>query len=256
MRSAHLTFQGGAAWRKRLLDEIGDQGPVTALIERRSDEELQALMVNLGGHDLPSLLEAFERASQHDCPVCFICYTIKGYGLPLAGHKDNHAGQMTATQMESFRQRMGVQPGQEWEKWAAATMPAGELESFVARAPFFREGRRRLLAPAVPVPLTLPSPSQPGKLMSTQMGFGQILNDIARGDTPLAERIVTTSPDVTVSTNLGPWVNRRGLFARESMADIFKAERIPSTYSWDFGPQGQHLELGIAESNLMIMLGH
>ncbi|NRQ19038.1 hypothetical protein BHMPCIPO_06305 [Ensifer sesbaniae] len=87
------------------------------------------------------------------------------------------------------------------------------------------------------------------------MGFGQILNDIARGDTLLAEGIVTTSPDVTVSTNLGPWVNRRGLFARESIADIFKAERIPSTYNWDFGPNGQHLELGIAESNLMIMLG-
>jgi len=87
------------------------------------------------------------------------------------------------------------------------------------------------------------------------MGFGQILNEIARSETPLAERIVTTSPDVTVSTNLGPWVNRRGLFARESMADTFKAERIPSTYTWEFGPRGQHLELGIAESNLMIMLG-
>ncbi|WP_434730410.1 transketolase [Rhizobium binae] len=250
-----LTFQGGAAWRKRLLDEIGDQGPVTALIERRSDEELQALMVNLGGHDLPSLLEAFERASEHDRPVCFICYTIKGYGLPLAGHKDNHAGQMTSNQMEGFRQQMGVESGQEWEKWSAATMPDAELDAFVAQTPFFSGGRRRLSSPAIPVPPALPSPGQPGKMLSTQMGFGQILNDIARGDTMLAERIVTTSPDVTVSTNLGPWVNRRGLFARESMADLFKAERIPSTYNWEFGPKGQHLELGIAESNLMIMLG-
>lgn len=110
-----LTFQGGAAWRKRLLDEIGDQGPVTTLIERRSDDELQALMTNLGGHDMPSLLEAFEAASRHDRPVCFICYTIKGYGLPLAGHKDNHAGQMTPTQMEGFRRQMGVKPGEEWD---------------------------------------------------------------------------------------------------------------------------------------------
>jgi pyruvate dehydrogenase E1 component len=55
-----LTFQGGAAWRRRLLDEIGDQGPVTALIERRTDDGLSALMGNLGGHDMPSLLEAFE----------------------------------------------------------------------------------------------------------------------------------------------------------------------------------------------------
>ena len=250
-----LTFHGGAAWRKRLLDEIGDQGPVTALIERRSDNELQALMTSLGGHDMPSLLETFEAASRHDRPVCFICYTIKGYGLPLAGHKDNHAGQMTPAQMEDFRQQMGVQPGQEWDKWAAATLPVAELDTFFAKVPFFRGGRRRLSAPSVPVPDTLPSPGQPGKPLSTQMGFGQILNEIARDSTPLAERIVTTSPDVTVSTNLGPWVNRRGLFARENMADTFKAERIPSTYTWEFGPKGQHLELGIPESNLMIMLG-
>lgn len=250
-----LTFQGGAAWRKRLLDEIGDQGPVTTLIERRSDDELQALMTNLGGHDMPSLLEAFEAASRHDRPVCFICYTIKGYGLPLAGHKDNHAGQMTPTQMEDYRLQMGVKRGEEWDKWAAATLPEAELEAFFAKAPFFSEGRRRLSAPSVPVPETLPSPGQPGKPLSTQMGFGQILNDIARERSLLADRIVTTSPDVTVSTNLGGWVNRRGLFARESMADTFKAERIPSTFTWEFGPKGQHLELGIAESNLMIMLG-
>ncbi|MER9937273.1 transketolase [Mesorhizobium sp. M0088] len=250
-----LTFQGGAAWRKRLLDEIGDQGPVTTLIERRSDDELQALMTNLGGHDMPSLLEAFEAASRHDRPVCFICYTIKGYGLPLAGHKDNHAGQMTPTQMEDYRLQMGVKRGEEWDKWAAATLPEAELDAFFAKAPFFSEGHRRLSAPSVPVPETLPSPGQPGKPLSTQMGFGQILNDIARERSLLADRIVTTSPDVTVSTNLGGWVNRRGLFARETMADTFKAERIPSTFTWEFGPKGQHLELGIAESNLMIMLG-
>ncbi|OWK19187.1 hypothetical protein AJ88_43685 [Mesorhizobium amorphae CCBAU 01583] len=175
--------------------------------------------------------------------------------MPLAGHKDNHAGQMTPTQMEGFRQQMGVRPGKEWDKWAAATLPPAELEAFIAQAPFFSEGRRRLTAPGIPVPEGLPAPAQGGKQVSTQMGFGQILNEIARSETPLAERIVTTSPDVTVSTNLGPWVNRRGLFARESMADTFKAERIPSTYTWEFGPKGQHLELGIAESNLMIMLG-
>jgi pyruvate dehydrogenase E1 component len=80
------------------------------------------------------------------------------------------------------------------------------------------------------------------------------LNELARDKSALAERIVTTSPDVTVSTNLGPWVNRRGLFARESMADTFKSERIPSTFNWEFSPKGQHIELGIAENNLFIAL--
>jgi pyruvate dehydrogenase E1 component len=89
---------------------------------------------------------------------------------------------------------------------------------------------------------------------STQTGFGQIMNEVARGDSPLASRIVSMSPDVTVSTNLGPWVNRRGLFARESMADIFRDERIASAQRWEFGPKGQHVELGIAEMNLFLSL--
>ncbi len=249
-----LTFQGGAAWRKRLLDEIGDQGAVTALIERRTDAELAELMGNLGGHDQPSLIEAFEAASRHDRPTLFICYTVKGHGLPLAGHKDNHAGLMTPTQMDGFRKAMGVRAGHEWDKWEGARFDPAQLQERVDAAPFFAEGRRRLSSPAIPVPAALPTGGERGKPVSTQMGFGQILNEIARGDSALASRIVTTSPDVTVSTNLGPWVNRRGLFARESMADTFKAERIPSTYNWDFSPKGQHLELGIAESNLMIML--
>jgi pyruvate dehydrogenase E1 component len=90
--------------------------------------------------------------------------------------------------------------------------------------------------------------------MSTQMGFGQLLNELGRGDSDFVKRIVTTAPDVTVSTNLGPWVNRRGLFAREKMADTFKSERIASTFNWEFSPKGQHIELGIAENNLFIVL--
>jgi pyruvate dehydrogenase E1 component len=89
---------------------------------------------------------------------------------------------------------------------------------------------------------------------ATQQGFGQILNELARESGGLADRIVTTAPDVTVSTNLGPWVNRRGLYARESLADTFKKEKIASTFAWEFSPKGQHIELGIAEMNLFILL--
>ncbi|MCX7341269.1 MAG: transketolase [Hyphomicrobiales bacterium] len=249
-----LTFQGGAAWRKRLLDEIGDQGPVTRLIESRSDQELAALMGNLGGHDLPSLLEAFEGAGKHDRPVCFICYTIKGFGLPLAGHKDNHAGLLTPAQLAGYQAALGVRAGHEWDKWESSGLPAATLQRFVDETPFFAKGTRRLSAPKVPVPAALACPAPGRKPISTQMGFGQILNEIARDNGEFASRIVTTAPDVTVSTNLGPWVNRRGLFARQSMTDTFKAERIPSTYAWEFSPKGQHLELGIAESNLFLAL--
>ena len=126
------------------------------------------------------------------------------------------------------------------------------MQQFLDRVPFASGGPRRLKAPQVDVPAQLAVNIQP--VMATQTGFGALLNELAREKTPLAERIVTTSPDVTVSTNLGPWVNRRGLFAREKMADTFKSERIPSTFNWEFSPKGQHIELGIAEMNLFILL--
>jgi pyruvate dehydrogenase E1 component len=246
-----LVFQGGAAWRKRLLDDLGDQGPVTRLIERRSDDELAALMNNLAGHDLPTLTKAFH-AVDHDRPVCFICYTIKGSGLPFAGHKDNHAGLMTPAQMEGWREKMSVRPGHEWDRFEGLSTPPAKLQAFLDQVPFFASGRRRYSAPHVDIPAELTVPAAP--TISTQMGFGQILHEIAKDESEYARRIVTTSPDVTVSTNLGPWVNRRGLFARQAMADTFKKERIASTYNWDFSPKGQHIELGIAEMNLFIVL--
>ena len=245
-----LVFQGGAAWRKRLLDEIGDQGEVTRLIEARSDDELHRLMTNLAGHDLPALIEAFGKADQ-DQPVCFICYTIKGFGLPFAGHKDNHAGLMTPTQMDTLRTAMNIRPGHEWDKFEGLGVAPAELERFLARVPF-AAGRRPREAARIPAPAELPVTIQP--VMSTQAGFGALLNELGREKSAVAERIVTASPDVTVSTNLGPWVNRRGLFAREALADTFKSERIPSTFHWEFSPKGQHIELGIAEMNLFTLL--
>jgi pyruvate dehydrogenase E1 component len=159
---------------------------------------------------------------------------------------------MTPAQMEVFQKAMGVRPGHEWDKFEGLSLPAEQLQNFLDRVPFAADKARRLSAPTVDVPEKLPVTIQP--VMSTQTGFGALLNEIGRGDGDFAQRIVTTSPDVTVSTNLGPWVNRRGLFAREIMADTFKSERIASTFNWEFSPQGQHIELGIAEMNLFILL--
>ena len=245
-----LVFQGGAAWRKRLLDEIGDQGDVTTLIEKRSDDELARLMNNLGGHDLPAVLKAF-RSITHDKPVCFICYTVKGFGLPMAGHKDNHAGLMTPAQMDTFRSLNRVREGHEWDRFEGLTLPAETLQTFLKNVPFAQR-KPAVKAARLAIPDTISVPPQ--AVTSTQTGFGALMNEIGKSKEPYASRIVTTSPDVTVSTNLGAWVNRRGLFARASQLDTFRNERIPSTFAWEFSPQGQHIELGIAEMNLFILL--
>jgi pyruvate dehydrogenase E1 component len=247
-----LTYQGGSAWRKRLRADIGEEPGIAPLLERRSDTDLAALMTNLGGHDLPCLLDAFETARGNDRPTCFIAYTIKGFGLPLAGHKDNHSGLMTKDQMAMFRTSMSVGEGREWDHFEGLNIKELELRRFLDAVPFTAKGQRRRHAQRIMVPDRLVSEAKGS--VSTQIGFGRILDEIARAGGPLADAIVTTSPDVTVSTNLGPWVNRRGLFARQALADTFRNERIASAQKWEFGTSGQHIELGIAENNLFILL--
>jgi pyruvate dehydrogenase E1 component len=245
---AALTYLGGGAWRERLAKDLGAE--VQALLDARDDDALQALMTNLAGHDLASLVEAFD-ACRDEVPTLFIAYTVKGYGLPFAGHKDNHAGLMNPGQIAALRDRMGIAEGDEWAPWsglggnAAAAAQAAVEASSIARA---RRERRWNVAevPAIPVPS--------GDEQSTQAAFGRILLDLSRLGGALADRIVTTSPDVTVSTNLGAWVNQRGLFRRQELADVFAAARIPSPQKWSGGAAGQHVELGIAENNLFLML--
>lgn len=249
-----LTFQGAKSWREHLNKDLSEHKDTLAIIEALSDEELEELMGNLGGHDLPSLSEVFEQAKTHDRPTLFICYTIKGHNLPLAGHKDNHAGLLTPKQMDTFRARMNVREGHEWDKWEGVTSNSQTLQNYINSARFFSQGTRKLTAPKIEIPDSLPSPDVTGKSISTQMGFGHIMNNIGKTDSHLASRIVTTSPDVTVSTNLGGWVNRRGLFARNPVKDTFRDKKIPSTFKWASSPKGQHIELGIAESNLFILL--
>ena len=248
---AALTYQGGAAWRERLLRDLGSNGPTAELLATYDDEALASLMTNLGGHCVETLTEAFDDAAGEQ-PTLFIAYTVKGYGLPFAGHKDNHSGLMNPGQIAAFRASLGIAQGQEWEPYgglgdnAAATLKAFVESSPLAGAP------GEPVAPPVPVPARLAPPE--GQEQSTQTAFGKILLDLAKSGEPIADRIVTTSPDVTVSTNLGGWVNQRGLFRRAELKDVFRAAKIPSAQRWAGHGAGQHLELGIAENNLFLAL--
>ncbi|BBK42772.1 pyruvate dehydrogenase E1 component [Allostella vacuolata] len=246
-----LVFKGGEAWRPRLERDLGHLPGMRALLAELDDAALGELMTNLAGHDMETVLEAFEGVTD-DLPTCFIAYTVKGFGLPFAGHKDNHAGLMNREQMAGFKKANRIADGQEWEPFAGLDLPAAVLQAFLARVPFAREGFRRHEDQAVPVPDALPVPALPR--MSTQEGFGRILSELAAGDSQLAERIVTTSPDVTVSTNLGGWVNRRGIFDRRARDDTFRDEKVVSAQRWLMSPEGQHVELGIAEHNLFLTL--
>ncbi len=246
-----LVFKGGAAWRRQLLADIGDAAGVKALLDDHDDDGLARLMTNLGGHDLETVLDAFAGATS-ETPTCFLAYTVKGFGLPFAGHKDNHAGLMNPEQMAEFKRRNRIADGAEWDRFAGLDADPAVLERFLGQVGFNARGARRYGAPKVALPASFPLPQ--GGRMATQEGFGKILADLARDGGALADAIVTTSPDVTVSTNLGGWVNRRGVFGRIAREDVFKAQQVVSPQRWGIGPEGQHIELGIAENNLFLLL--
>ena len=246
-----LTFQGGGAWREHLSRDLKGVSGIRGLLDDYSDDGLSRLMTNLGGHDMEAVLDAFHNVTD-DAPTCFLAYTVKGYGLPFAGHKDNHGGLMNPDQMAAFKTQMGIADGAEWDRFAGLDLPAESLEAFLETVPFRTDQPRRPTAPRIEIPGRLPCPTV--KKGSTQEGFGRILNEIAREKSPFADAIVTSSPDVTVTTNLGAWVNRRGRFDRARHDDTFQTERVVSAQKWGASPEGQHLELGIAENNLFLLL--
>jgi pyruvate dehydrogenase E1 component len=246
-----LMFQGAAAWRDRLKKDIGHKKYTQSLIDTYSDSELETLMANLGGHCLPTIIDEFTKI-KHDQPVCFIAYTVKGWGLPLAGHKDNHAGILTQEQIIELRNQHGIREGFEWEPYEGLDPIKSKIKNIIKNAPFNDKRNRRYKAEQIPIDII---PKIKGKTLSTQEGFGKILNEIGRTETAMSDRIITMSPDVTVSTNMGSWVNRKNLFAKKKSIDIFHEEQVISSQKWSFGPKGQHIELGIAESNLFLLLG-
>ena len=246
-----LVYKGGEAWREALQADIGSRPGVSELLGRYDDRALNVLMTNLGGHCIESMLEAFEDVGD-DKPTCFFAYTIKGFGLPLAGHKDNHAGMLTPDQIQRLKSEHNVDNGEEWSPSGGTGVSASDLRLFIESAPFFTVNQRRKTSPVVAVPDPFPKPD--AHQISTQEAFGRILASLARQDTELAQRIITVSPDVTVSTNLSGWVNQRGLFHVNGQTDMFTVEELQTMHRWRASPTGQHIELGIAENNLFLLL--
>lgn len=250
-----LTYKGQSGekgvWREPLKKDLKGVRGIKSILENHDDITLHTLMTNLAGQDMESVLEAFHGVKD-DTPQCFIAYTIKGYGTPLAGHRDNHAGLMTPEQMELFRKSMNVPHGTEWSPYSNLVINKNEAEQLCLGSPFNQSGSRIYNAPKISIPDVLPQKYR--KKASTQASFGNILHELSRGNSALASRIVTTSPDVSVSTNLGPWVNQRGVFSLDVRNDVFRDEKVASAQKWLRHGGGQHMELGIAENNLFIML--
>ncbi|MCR5873842.1 transketolase [Phenylobacterium sp. J426] len=252
---AALTYQGGAAWRQRLTRDIGGAPGAAGLLESFSDDELHALMIGLGGHCMETLVEAFDEASRDDTPTLFIAYTVKGFGLPLQGHKDNHAGLMTPSQVEALRRSLEIPEGAEWEPYGGLPAEDAEaLSAFVAQAPFAQDAERTARGAENPRAGRGRVPGSgrrgavhPGRLRQDPPGARKVEGAAGRSDRDdkpgrhglHQPRRVREPARPVPSPRDGRCLPRR---------------EDPSAQKWAGGHAGQHVELGIAEHNLFLNL--
>ena len=239
----------GAEIRRRLTERDGDAA-IALLLRGVSDDDLPQTLANLGGHDLEELLSVFGRANNDQArPTVIFAYTIKGWGLPIAGNTLNHSMLLTDDQIAALRADLGVSVDGEWDAFEPSS-PEGRLCALAAE---------RLYPPKAVQPSTLPASTIPQKLAlsfpqasSTQEAFGRVLAALA--DRPeIRQRLVTSSPDVSVSTNLAGWINKTGVFSPQDETDYEAGTQ--RLLRWERGPHGQHIELGISEMNLFMLLG-
>ncbi len=238
-----FAFRGAELRERFLANARSEVAPTIAHID---DDDLASVIHNLGGHDLPVLIDAYRRCDAvTDRPSVVFAYTIKGYGLPIVGDPMNHSALLSPSQIDALRADAGLTEETEWDRFAEDT-PAGRLCTQIGAEVNNVPPPPR---PELPIPLRSGAVHKP--VTSTQEAFGRILVDLGK-DPDLAQRMVTVSPDVSVSTNLGGWINTQGVYAPTEQHNYFEQDRL---LEWDPKPTGRHIELGISEMNLFLMLG-
>jgi pyruvate dehydrogenase E1 component len=236
-----------AELRTRLPGDGSAAGPVRALLETVGDDTLHAALRNLGGHDHQALAGAFA-AIDDTRPTVIFAYTVKGYGLATEGHPQNHSALLTAQQLTDLAARTGADPEHPWRGFADGTPEAALCAATAQR--LRREPAPGGEPPAVPADLG----RTPAGVATTQAALGRALLDVNREAPDVGARIVTVSPDVSSSTNLAGWVNKVGVWSHAARADWF-ADDTETILHWREQPTGRHIELGIAETNLVGVLG-
>ncbi|POH71750.1 transketolase-like TK C-terminal-containing protein [Arthrobacter glacialis] len=261
-----MARSGGDALRQRIVDmsnpeyqrllrcsagELRDRLPgngegcdgIAELIAGVDDDTLIRAIKNLGGHDLAALRNAYSQIDDTK-PTAIIAYTVKGNGLPTEGHPQNHSSLLTVEQYQELADRLGENADAPWRRFDPSSAAGQMIESIA-------EGLRRDTEPSVAPPV-IPTDfgRTPSGTATTQAALGRALLDLKRAAPGVARRVVTVSPDVSSSTNLAGWVNKVGVWSVQERQNWF-SDDAETVMHWRETPTGQHIELGIAEVNLV-----
>lgn len=265
-----FTRPGGAELRDRILempnpeyqrllrcdaDELRNRLPgngkgsaeIAQLIAGIDNPTLTAAIGNLGGHDLSALSAAYRRIDDTR-PTIIFAYTIKGYGLPIQGHPQNHSSLLSIDEYAELASELGMDRNRPWQRFDDATAP-GQICAMVAE-----RLHRDPIVPAGPAPIPSDFGRTPKGTATTQSALGRVLLDLTRAAPDASKRVVTVSPDVSSTTNLAGWVNKVGVWSSAERHNWF-ADDTETILHWREKPTGQHMELGIAETNLVGLIG-
>lgn len=223
-------------------------------LQHWNDDELHTLFGNLGGHDFGALRAALAEVAATNGPHVLFAYTLKGWGLPSVGHPQNHSVLLNVGQMQALQHELGIPAGDEWARFSADTAEGQWCADVGTR---LRQPTRATSARSPAVQLVAPRSVgcvHSGR-RSTQQAFGNILTALSRECPDLAGRMVTMSPDVASSTNLGGWINKCGVWERVAVTEALPPEPAGAALKWHDTPTGQHVELGISENNFFMALG-
>ncbi|AKS32046.1 transketolase-like TK C-terminal-containing protein [Mycolicibacterium goodii] len=233
--------------RNRLPGNGTDAEQISALIRDLDDDALLSAIRNLGGHDLGALRAAYAQIDDTR-PTVIIAYTIKGHRLPTQGHPQNHSSLLTIEQYEQFAAELGMDPTNPWSRFTTGSAPAALCAKTAERL------RREPVALSTPPAVPTDTGRTPSGTSSTQAALGRVLLDLSRQAPDAAKRVVTVSPDVSSTTNLAGWLNKVGVWSPNERRNWFDDD--PETIMhWRERPTGQHMELGIAETNLVGLIG-
>lgn len=240
---------------ERLVDRIigpgapaRERGLLGELLGGHAPADLRRRMASLGGHDMSALLQGLDEANSDPSPAVMFAYTVKGWGLPFAGDPLNHSALLTDEQFDALAHELGTT-----EDWFARPDPSSEVGALIDRTRERLADRPRSSSAPKPV---VPASLRIGRLKvaSTQESFGRLLTELARSAPDVAERVVTTAPDVATSTNLAGWINRVGVWSGGRLRDPVEERATAGPLQWDEREDGRHIELGISEMNLFMLL--
>ncbi len=256
-------------------------------LKKYSDEEVQEIFFNVGGHDLESLVEVLSQGkASENRPTLIVAYTIKGHGLECAALSGNHSMLPEDEELKAIAAAYEM----DYENPFRSPVSGGEAEAYLKkRGEELNAGLTRVREAAEarkaewldkmskldwPVDFDITALKM-SPVAHTQWMWGQIaakLDRLARGERKadgktnptedvwreVAPLFLTMAPDVGSSTNTSPNMNGK-LYGDIGMEDFEKTYNTKDDKAPDIVPHADkrsgHLRFEIAEGNCMSAAG-